>query len=361
MTTNVEIINRALQSIGTRTTVTAAELVAQSTNEAIQAALIYQQNRDDLLRMAPWDCGFNMTNLAYVTSIPGTPENITGGTELWQKGQPAPPWTYEYQYPVDCLRACWIVPQFQTGFAGGVPITTAITGGIASYGQGPPAKFKVAIDQFVPVLTAVFAAAGTGYAIGDQITLASGIATSPPIGAPVVLEVTNVGGSGEIVAVSVVNQIQGSDVPHGGSYFAQQTNPVAQGTTTGSGTGATFTLTYGAKGDQRVILTNQELATLAYVKQVTDPNVMDSLFQSAWIASVGASLAMALTGDKGLANSKVEAVNAAIIEARKADANEGMTINDVTPDWVRIRGVSYSDYSYTPNSDFSWGAVWPTF
>jgi len=361
MTTVVDIINSALQSIGTRTTVTAAELAAQSTNEAIQAAITYQRDRDDLLRMAPWDCGFNMTNLAYVTSIAGTPENVTQGTELWQKGQPAPPWTYEYQYPVDCLRACWIVPQFQTGFAGGVPITTAITGGVASYGQGPPAKFKVAIDQFVPVTGAVISAAGTGYAVGDQITLASGVATSPPIGAPVVLEVTNIGGLGAIVTVDVVNQIQGSDTPKGGSYFAQQTNPVAQGTTTGSGTGATFTLTYGAKGDQRVILTNQELATLAYVKQVTDPNVMDSLFQSAWIAAVASSLAMALTGDKGLANNQAEIVNAAIIEARKADANEGLTMNDVTPDWVRIRGVSYSDYSYTPNSDFSWGAVWPTF
>jgi hypothetical protein len=361
MTTNVEIINRALQSIGTRTTVTAAELAAQSTNEAIQAALIYQQNRDDLLRMAPWDCGFNMANLAYITSIPGTPENITGGTELWQKGQPAPPWTYEYQYPVDCLRACWIVPQFQTGFAGGVPITTAITGGIASYGQGPPAKFKVSVDQFIPVTAATFSAPGTGYAVGDLITLASGALTSPPIGAPVVLEVDAIGVGGAIVTLSVVNQIQGSDTPKGGSYFAQQTNPVAQGTTTGSGTGATFTLTYGTKGDQRVILTNQELATLAYVKQITDPNVMDSLFQTAWIASIASSLAMALTGDKGLANSQVEEVNAAITEARKADANEGMTMNDVTPDWVRIRGVSYSDYSYTPNSDFSWGAVWPTF
>ena len=43
MTDNVDIVNRALQVIGTRTTVTAAELANQTSNEAIQANLILTQ------------------------------------------------------------------------------------------------------------------------------------------------------------------------------------------------------------------------------------------------------------------------------------------------------------------------------
>src|ERR1700749_3992930 len=129
MTAQVDIVNRALAALGTRTTVTAAELAAQSSNEAIQAQLIYVPYRNQLLRMAPWNCAFNTASLVYITSVPGTPENTSAATTLWQKGQPAPPWAYEYQYPVDCLRACWVTPQTATGLAGGVPITTAVTGG----------------------------------------------------------------------------------------------------------------------------------------------------------------------------------------------------------------------------------------
>src|SRR5260370_884413 len=129
MTAQVDIVNRALSSIGTRTTVTAAELASSGSNEAIQANLIYVPYRNSLLRMAPWNCAFNTANLNLICAVPGTPENPPPATMLWAKGQPAPPWAYEYQFPVDCLRACWVTPQTATGFAGGVPITTAVTGG----------------------------------------------------------------------------------------------------------------------------------------------------------------------------------------------------------------------------------------
>lgn len=360
MTTEVDIVNRALQCIGTRTTVTATELVNETSNEAIQANLIRNQLRDETLRMAPWDCAQAFTSLSYITSTPGTPENTGIGTPLWEAGQPAPPWSYEYQYPVDCLRGLYIVPQFQSGFTGGVPITPTTTGGAASFWQGPPVKFKVSTDQFVPVTGATVAAGGSGHAVGDIITLASGPNTSPPIGAPAKLLVLTLAGSA-VATVAVQNQIAGSATPMGGSYFAQQTNPVAQGTTTGSGINATFNLTYGPKGVQRVILTNQEFALLCYIKQITDPNVMDPLFQDAWTTILSARLVMALTGDKSLANMKVQEANSMIMEARKADGNEGLTVNDITPDWIRSRGISYSDYSYTPNIDFNWGQLWTPF
>src|SRR3974377_133990 len=117
MSQKVDIVNLALQSLGTRTTVTAAGLAGGGSNEAIQANICYDVVRQDLLRMAPWDCGFNTATLNLITAAQGTPENTSPATPLWLKGQPAPPWAYEYQYPVDCLRACWIVPQDAQGVA----------------------------------------------------------------------------------------------------------------------------------------------------------------------------------------------------------------------------------------------------
>lgn len=367
MTTNTDIVNRALQVFGSRTTVTDAELANNSTNEAIQANLILTRLRDELLRMAPWDCGIRYANLNLIYAVPGSPENPSAGTQLWTQGQPPPPWAYEYQYPNDCLRACWIIPAFQTGFAGGTPITTAVTGGGSSFWQGPPVKFKVATDKFYACSAAAVANGGTGFSVGDEIVLPSSALGPTPIGAGARLLVT-AAPAGVISTVSVVDQVQGSNAVVGGSYFAKQTNPVAMASVNGvsgvasSGVGATFNLTFGtALTSQRVILTNQEYATLAYIQQVDDPDVFDPLFQDAWVNILGANLCLALTGDKTLANMCVQKSNSSIVEARKADGNEGLTINDVTPDFIRIRGIGYSDYSYSPNVTFNWGSMWTPF
>ncbi len=361
MPSNTDIVNRALQSFGTRTTVTDAELLNNTSNEAIQANLILTAYRDQLLRLAPWDCGFNYKNLNYVTSVPGTPENSTTSTAVWSKGQPPPPWAYEFQYPVDCLRACYIIPAAQTGFNSGVPITTATTGGAPSFWLGQPISYKIALDQFLGVTAATVVASGTGYAVGDLITLTSSVINNIMGGAGVVLQVATLSGSG-VATVTVVNQIAGSAAPVGGSYFTRQVNPIAQASTTGSGTGATFSITQQASStDQRIILTNEEFATLAYIKQVTDPNVMDPMFQEAWIEVLGAGLCVALTGDKQLANMCIAKANDRIMQARKVDGNEGLTINDVTPDFIRIRGIAWTEFYAGPWSNYDWGSYWPIF
>jgi hypothetical protein len=357
MTDETDIVNLALQKMGTRTTVTASELTNETSNEAIQANLVLTKTRDQLLRMAPWDCALNYANLDWITALPGTPENTSEGTAVWEKGQPAPPWVYEYQYPVDCLRACFIVPQTNTGFAGGVPITTAVTGAAPTTWGGPAVRFKVAIDQFRPVTAAAVVAGGTGYVVGDIITLPRGATDEAPIGAPVKLRVATVAATA-ILTVTVVNQILGSATPQGGSYFEVQTGTIAQDETDGAGTGATFTLTQGVSGSQRVILTNQEYATLAYCKQIEDPNVMDPLFQEAWTSILGSYLCKALTGDKALSNMLIGETNAKIIEARKADGNEGLTVNDVTPDFIRVRGIYGYDAWNGNGQAFDWGGLW---
>ena len=370
------ICNLALQRIGTRTTVTAAELAANSTNEAIQFNLAYQQNRDALLRLAPWDCASAMTDLQYITSLPGTPENQStpvGPTSTvtpaipnnvafqWTAGLPLPPWTYEYAYPVDCLRALWVVPQFNPGIIGTPIFPSGTSVGYMPTWQGPPIKFSVGNDQFFPVVAATVASGGSGYAVGDQIVLSLGPITAPPIGIPAVLQVTAVSG-GVITGVEIVASVYGEDTSQTGGYYAPQPNPQGQGATTGVGTGATFNLTYGPIGQQRVILTNQEYAVLSYIRRVVDWNVMDSLFLDAFYSIMGATLCMALTGDKALANMQIQLANSRVAEARKADANEGLTINDVTPDWIRTRGIIYGDY-WNMGFGYGWDAVglWPIY
>lgn len=265
MTAEVDIANQALSAIGTRSQIATLNEVS---NEAIQCNLLLKPLRDELLRLAPWNCATNYNNLALICAVPGSPENPTQGTATWQKGIPPPPWSYEYAYPSDCLRPLWIVPQFSTGFAGGVPITTAITGAQPSFWNGPPVRFKVAIDQ-------------------------------PLIGIP----------------------------PAPGP-------------------------------DAKVILTNQQQAILCYIKRVADPNIWDDQFKRAMVDGLAARLVIALTGDKALANLKIQQANTTISLARQGDGNEGLTINDHTPDWIRIRGIDFSsDAGWTPSQAFDWGGL----
>lgn len=357
MTTELNIVNRALQFIGTRTNVSQAELTNQSSNEAIQASLILDQVRDELLRMAPWDCAFNYASLTLITAAPGTPENPTTGPAFWQKGVnvppvagiPPPPWAYEYQYPADCLKAVFVVPQFSTGFASGVPITTAVTGGSPAFWSGPPQRFRVGVDQFVSLVAPVTVVnGGTGYATGEIILLAGTPTGTSPIGAPATVQVFSQAG-GVATGVSLLE---------GGSYFNDPGTSLTQGSSlNGTGTGLIINASKNFDSNQRVILTNQEGAILAYVKQITDPNVMDPEFQEAWVQLLGARLAIVLTGDKALANAGIQEANRKITEARRSDANEGLTVNDVTPDWIRARGLLYPSWEMSPNVSYDWGPM----
>jgi hypothetical protein len=354
--TLTSIANQALASIGNRSTI--ASLGEQS-NEAIQVNLIINDVILELLRMAPWDCAFNYNLLQLITAAPGTPENPNFSPIQWNKTLPAPPWAYEYAYPSDCLRALWVVPQYMTGYASGVPITTAITGGAPSFWNGPPARFKVAIDQPVTVTGVTIVSGGSGYQVGDTINL------GPTNGAGVfaVLKVSSVGldfspsdfdpdfaiGQGSITGVSIVL---------GGSYSIPPSTPTAGAG--GSGSGALFNLTLSSATDQRVILTNQEFAILAYVKNTvaTEPQIWDDQLVAAIIHRLGSRLVLALTGDKALANERIKHANELIIAARNTDANEGLTVNDITPDWIRIRGItSPGDFGWSPNMGFDWGQL----
>lgn len=395
----IDIVNRALQVMGSRTNVSSAELAnafagapsgpysSPISNEAIQASLVLRSLRDELNRMAPWNCVKKWANLTYVTTTPGNPENPNAGAPLWQPGIPVPPWNYEFQYPVDCLRARYVLPQY-TSANGGLPIypSGTVTGAGQVGWTGPALKFAVATDNFFGVTAAVPLGTGLGYSPNDLIVLAQPSYTfqqnSAPVGgvpsitsytmdagAPAVLQVLTVGGAGQVLTCAIVNQVQGELTPIGGSYFSTQTNPVAQGSSISatnpgisSGTGETFDLTFGSQAPQRIILCNQEQGILCYNGQVTDPNLMDVLFQDAWIHILASKINFNLAGDKGLSNAQINLANNAVIEARKADGNEGLTVNDVTPDWLRIRGnIGGPNWGASPNQSFDWGGLWSPY
>ena len=366
MTALLDIFNRALQIPGTRTTMTQSEYNGLTTNEAIQISLVQNQIRRRLLRMAPWNFALKTANLVYITSAPGTPENPIAGTTLWGPGQPAPPWTYEYQYPVDCIRMCFIIPATQTGFAGGIPITTAVTGGAATFWQGPPVKFKTQNDQFYGVTAASVAGGGSGYVVGDIITLATPTNTNNSalgtVGAPAQLQVASIGAGGAVTSATIINQVYGESSPIGGSYFIPQPAPIPQASTSGVGSGATFNLTFNpTTSPQTVVLCNQEFAIGTYIQDITDPNNMDDAFQEAFAKLLGASITIPLTGDKKLANLAVAAVNEIIQWARTADANEAFSINDVLPDFIRVRGIDFTSPYSSPFTGFDWGGLYPIY
>jgi hypothetical protein len=377
MTTSVDIANRALIDAGVHKKINS---LTQDSEEAATINSLIFLLRDELNRMAPWNCARKYTNLVYVSSQPGTPENSAAGPPLWVPGIPPPQWSYEYQYPPDCLRPRFIIPQY-TSLAGGTPIYPlgTVTGFSPIGWTGPALKYEVSSDQFFPVISATVAAGGVGYSVGDTITLVQPSYTftqaslgvglpiqtfSMPVGAPAVLLVTGAT-AGAVTSVSVITQIynESTVATFGGSYFSTQ-NPtgVLQGTTSGSGTGATFNLTFGPKGSQRVIICNQEAAILCYNGVVTDPDVMDQFFQDAWAAILSARIVRQFTGDLNLANQQIGIANRLIAEARIADGNENLTVNDVTPDWLRTRGnFGGPNWEYSPNMSFDWGSFFSPY
>lgn len=258
MVAEVDIANRALSQVGTRSTIAS---LSEISNEADAVNLWFGALRDELLRTAPWNCAKNTDYLSVLKSAPGTPENSDSTATQWVKAtMPPPPWAYSYGYPQDCLRPLWVIPQIATAaFPDGIPITTAVTGGSPSFWNGPAIKFAVAIDQ-------------------------------------------DAGGN-----------------------------------------------------DMRVILTNQPDAILTYIKRVTNPDVWDQSFDQAFVAALAGRLTFALTGDKKLANMKLSEANIYIEAARVADGNEGLTINDHTPDWIRVRGIAYPA-GLGAGNQFDWGA-----
>ena|ERR1035441_1179755 len=236
MTSPVDITNRALQAIGTRSTIAS---MSEGSNESNNASLCYAATRQEVIRAAPWNFATATAALALLKSAPGTIENPAGTTVAWtQASQPPPGWSYEYAYPDDCLRARKVVMNYSAPQGGSVPLFPTGTAAALPFWDLPGQRFQVTAD-----------------------TDASG-------------------------------------------------NP--------------FTC----------ILANIDQAILCYLRDITIEDIWDTLFTDAMVKALGGKLALALTGDKQLAELLFKMANDAILTARAADANEGMTVVDHTPDWI---------------------------
>lgn len=124
--TVTSICNRALGSIGTRSTI---QSIGDGSNEANQCALFYDPCRQELLRSAYWNCARKQANLTLSKAAPGTPENSATPTATWDPTtQPPPPWLYSYLVPSDCLRMRFIQPQINTSATGTTPIFSVSSG-----------------------------------------------------------------------------------------------------------------------------------------------------------------------------------------------------------------------------------------
>lgn len=84
-------------------------------------------------------------------------------------------------------------------------------------------------SQIYVASSATVAAGGTGYVIGDTITVTGGTAVSQPV--------FTVSGA----AAGVVTAVTAT---YGGGIITKATNPVSQGSTSGAGTGCTLNITY---------------------------------------------------------------------------------------------------------------------
>ena len=101
----------------------------------------------------------------------------------------------------------------------------------------------------------------------------------------------------------------------------------------------------------KVILSNQPSAVAVYTKRVVSPAMFDDQFLMALAAYMAHAMCPALTGDKAQAKILFELADKITRGAQSSNGNEGLTVMDSIPDWMRVRGYA-SDWAYPPGSMF---------
>lgn len=330
--TDIDIANQALAMISARNRINA---FTDNTVEGVNVNIFYNRVRNQVMAMAPWNFCRRTELLSFLKSAPGTPENPTGSVP-WSSQQPAPPWQYEFRYPNDCVFFRYLTwqPNAQIG-VGSPPLTTAILAA-DTWWPGPPQKFIVAQDFNVSatitsitgtVTTTIIA--NNSFVNGDRITIADVIGS------------VGLNANSYLVTARTPTQFTITDL---------NGNPVA-----GSDIGAYVSGGHALAGPIKCILTNVEFAVGVYNALVVDPTVWPEQFVNAFATALAAFLVFPITGKQELKNDFLGEANAMIIEARKTDGNEGMMIQDHTPDWMRVRGLNYPQWWAS-----EWIAPWPS-
>ncbi len=113
----------------------------------------------------------------------------------------------------------------------------------------------------------------------------------------------------------------------------------------------------------QIVLTNQTQAQLVYTVNQPNPQIWDSMFQSAMVASLAAYLVPALSLNMPLAQMQAKIAEQLIEQARVRDGDEGSNSQDHLPDWQVARnlggttgyGNGYGNGSYL--TDMCWGFI----
>jgi len=139
MTSQLDIANRALLSVGSRQQVSSI-MPSDGSVEADVISTLYTPTYEALARAAHWNCLSKQVALTMQAAAQGTPENPLGTT----LPLPPTPWLYQYAYPSDCLDFGYIVPSFPASTNPSVPETTASNAAGTWLPTGGQIPFKVA-------------------------------------------------------------------------------------------------------------------------------------------------------------------------------------------------------------------------
>ena len=92
---------------------------------------------------------------------------------------------------------------------------------------------------------------------------------------------------------------------------------------------------------KKPIATNQPQALGVWNRRIVNPDLWDPSFRQAFIDALAARVAIPISGDRALATmakSWASGAMGTIATARANDGNEGLTVDDHVPDWLRVRG-----------------------
>lgn len=103
-----------------------------------------------------------------------------------------------------------------------------------------------------------------------------------------------------------------------------------------------------------VLLTNQPQAIAIYTFRNTNTAMWDALFVQGMASYLGARVCLALTGDKTTARMALQEAQAYAEDAKAKNGNEGVTVIDTTPDWMRVRGYA-SDWAWPDGGMYTFG------
>lgn len=117
---------------------------------------------------------------------------------------------------------------------------------------------------------------------------------------------------------------------------------------------------------QEVVLTNMTQAQAVYTVNQPNPIIWDSMFQQAFASSLAAFLVPALSLNMKLMEMTIKMADSIITQARVRDGDEGTTVVDHVPDWMRARNsggsLSWDVVGYGTGYYGNYGGMaWPQF